>query len=127
MDADRQTIECDWTLTHGATEMHILSPVELRNMTVHLSSEDAYITLDGVSAPLGDNSFFVQIAQTYTRLLQTVVEPTQTAQGWLYETQDGCAVLQDADSGLPLRISIPDAGITVALSAVAVTETESSA
>ena len=129
ISAPQETLECSWTMTHGDSDFEILSPPTLRGMHVLLSEDASQIRLDDVCAALTDGACFVRIENAYRTLLTSPVTPVQTAQGWLYDDRaaHGFALVQDAQTGLPLRISIPAHEITAVLSDAAVTETETHA
>ena len=117
--ADDLAIDAAWTVSHGESAFTINAPAELRGVTVRCTADGNSMTLDGVETMLPDTSPFVRIADAYRAFVLASPEGELTAQGWLYDlSEKGFTVLQDADSGLPRRLSMLENGITVAYKTV---------
>ena len=125
--ADDLQIEADWTMTHGESVFSIRAPAELSGVTVRCTQTDAAVGVDGVDAPLPETSPFVCLCSVYRILLAAAPQGEQTAQGWLYDRKqtDGFTVLQSAESGLPLRVSVPAQALTAVLTAASEPQTAS--
>ena len=110
-------MDAAWSVSHGESTFTILAPQELCGMTVRCTADGATMTLDGVETALPGASPFVQVAGAYRAFMLASPEGTLTEHGWLYDMRqsEGFTVLQDTETGLPQRLFLSNAGITVSV------------
>ena len=114
------TFTADWTYD-GSSAFSLLTPQDLRGVTICCEGAQSRIESDGVHAQLPQQSVFIRLDGAYRALANGLAEPQRTQEGWLYDGMDryGFEALAPAEGGsLQIRFPKENAEATFTVTAV---------